>query len=227
MNGDQTRYRVAVVTGGHAFDVPNFHLLFRRLAGLDATIQSMDDFASSSQETRDRYDGCVFYHMLKGTPLDTGQAWYSGKPLSALERLEETGQGLVVLHHALLAYEEWPAWRELSGINPVFRSYQHDQLLKVRVLNREHAITAGLTDFELVDETYEMDEPDEGNEILLGTDHPQSLKALPGHGATDTRRFFRWSWDMTTSAGATQILQTCCAGDSCGRWKNRRVKSGI
>jgi len=186
MNNDQTQYRVAVVTGGHAFDVPNFHLLFRRLAGLDAILQSMDDFASSSQETRDGYDVIVFYHMLKGSPLDTGQPWYSGKPLSALERLKETGQGLVVLHHALLAYEEWPAWRELSGINPVFRSYQHDQLLKVRVLNREQAITAGLADFELVDETYEMDEPDAGNEILLGTDHPQSLKALAW-----TRRYGR------------------------------------
>jgi type 1 glutamine amidotransferase len=186
MNDDQVQIRLAVVTGGHAFDVPNFHRLFRRLAGLDAYVQSMDDFASSSQETRDAYDGIVFYHMLKGTPVETGQPWYSGKPLLALERLKETGQGLVVLHHALLAYEEWPVWRELSGINPTLRSYHHGQVVKVHVLNTEHPITAGLADFELVDETYVMDEPDAGNEILLATDHPQSVKALAW-----TRRFGR------------------------------------
>jgi type 1 glutamine amidotransferase len=178
MKGDQVQLRLAVVTGGHAYDVPNFQRLFQRLAGMDAYVQSMDDFASSSQETRDAYDGIVFYHMLKGTPLDTGQPWYSGKPLQALERLQETGQGLVVMHHALLAYEDWPVWRELSGINPVLHSYHHDQLVKVRVLNREHPITAGLADFELVDETYVVDEPDAGNEILLVTDHPQSVNAL-------------------------------------------------
>ena len=186
MYGNQAQIRLAVVTGGHSFDFPNFHHLFRRLAGMDATMQSMDDFAALSQVTRDGYDGIVFYHMLKGTPLDTGQPSHSGKLLLALERLKETGQGLVVLHHALLAYEDWPAWRELSGINPAFRSYHHDQLLKVRVLNPDHPITAGLADFELVDETYEMDEPDAGNEILLATDHPQSLKALAW-----TRRFGR------------------------------------
>lgn len=186
MSGDSVQVRLAVVTGGHAFDVPNFHRLFRRLAGIDAYVQPMDDFASSSQETRDAYDGIVFYHMLPGTPLDIGQPGYSGKPLQALKRLTETGQGLVVMHHALLAYEKWSAWRELSGINPVLRGYHHDQSIKVRVINREHPITAGLVDFGVMDETYEIDEPDEGNEILLATDHPQSVKALAW-----TRRFGR------------------------------------
>jgi type 1 glutamine amidotransferase len=177
MGNDQPQIRLAVVTGGHAFDVPNFHRLFRRLESIDAYVQSMDDFAASSQETRDRYDAILFYHMLKGTPIDTSQSRYSGKPLQALEQLKDTGQGLVVMHHALLAYEDWPSWREMSGINPIFRGYQHDQEVKVRVLHPEHPITAGLADFELVDETYEMDEPDAGNEILLATDHLHSLKA--------------------------------------------------
>ena len=186
MNGEPPRIKLAVVTGGHAFDVPNFHRLFRRLPGVDAYVQPMDDFASSSQGIRDGYGCILFYHMLKGSPLDAGQPGHATKTLTALERIKETGQGLVVMHHALLAYELWPDWRELSGINPVFRSYQHDQRLKVGVLNPEHPITAGLTGFELVDETYEMDEPDAGNEILLATDHPQCVKALAW-----TRRFGR------------------------------------
>ena len=37
--------KVAVVTGGHRFDVPNFHGLFRKLEGVDAFIQSLEDFA--------------------------------------------------------------------------------------------------------------------------------------------------------------------------------------
>lgn len=170
--------RLAVVTGGHAFDVPNFHRLFRRLKDVDAYVQTMDDFAASPQETRDQYDAVLFYHMLKETPLSQGQSGSNGKTLAALERLRECGQGLVVLHHALLAYPEWPGWRKISGIDPALESYQHDQKLAVRVVDSDHPITAGLSDFELVDETYQMHEPDPGNRLLLATHHPGSLTSL-------------------------------------------------
>jgi hypothetical protein len=40
---DATAIRIAVVTGGHSFDVLNFHKLFRTLSGVDACIQHVDE----------------------------------------------------------------------------------------------------------------------------------------------------------------------------------------
>src|SRR5512145_2213038 len=60
--------RVAVVTGGHAYDVPNFHKLFRALAGVDAYIQHMDDFLATPEAVRDQYEVVLFYHMLMHNP---------------------------------------------------------------------------------------------------------------------------------------------------------------
>ena len=41
-----------------------------------------------------------------------------------------------------------------------------------------HSITQGMEDWDLIDESYVMVEPDEGNDILLAVDHPQSMKAI-------------------------------------------------
>lgn len=72
--------RVAVITGGHNFDVPGFHQLFRSLAGVDAYIQHLDDFACASESARDNYDVVLFYLMFRETPVDEGQPWYRGQP---------------------------------------------------------------------------------------------------------------------------------------------------
>jgi len=40
-----------------------------------------------------------------------------------LEHLGQTAQGIVVLHHALLAYPQWPLWRSIAGIEG--RSFGH------------------------------------------------------------------------------------------------------
>ncbi len=82
--------KTAVVTGGHAFDVVNFHRLFRSLAGIDAYIQSIDDFSVTTQEARDGYDVVVFYIMMRDRPVDEGLPWYAGKPRTALEHLGQT-----------------------------------------------------------------------------------------------------------------------------------------
>jgi len=107
---------VAVVTGGHAYDVFNFHRLFRSLSGVEAIIQHMDDFASSPLEVRESYNAVLFYIMLMQGPTNEGQPWYAGRPKDALEHLGSTPQGIFVLHHALLAYPQWPVWSELVGI---------------------------------------------------------------------------------------------------------------
>ena len=170
--------KTAVITGGHAFDVLGFHTLFRGLAGVDAYIQHMDDFAASKEAVRDSYDVVLFYIFLQDSPTDD-RPWYEGKHKTALDHLGETKQGIVVMHHALLAYPQWPVWSEIVGIEDrSLDHYHHGQTVPVAVANAAHPITQGLRDWEMIDETYEMDDAGAGSEILLTTTHPKSMRTL-------------------------------------------------
>ena len=178
MQNDQS-CTVAVVTGGHSYDVPNFHRLFRSLDGVDAYVQSIDDFASSSKAVRQSYDAVVFYIMMIAGPVDEGLPWYAGKPLTALSELGETPQGIVVLHHALLAYPQWPAWGELVGIkdNRNF-GYYFGETVTTRIDNPSHPITHELSGWTMIDETYVMPDAGPGCDVLLSYEHPKSNRTI-------------------------------------------------
>ena len=170
--------KTAVVTGGHRFDVVNFHHLFQSLEGVQPYIQHMDDFAAAPEEERDAYECVVFYTMLRGGPSDAGVPGYAGKPKTALEHLGATEQGILVLHHAILGYPEWPLWNELVGIGDRSFGYHHDQSLQVETADRSHPITRGVASWEMIDETYTMADAGAGSEVLLTTRHPKSMRTL-------------------------------------------------
>lgn len=187
--------KTAVITGGHAFDVIGFTQLFRALGGssssencqrvscpqeirVDAYIQHIDDFASSPQEVRDSYEAIVFYLFMQETPVDEGRPWYAGKPRKVLEYLGETAQGIVILHHALLAYREWPLWSEIVGIEDRGFGYHHGQQIHTEIANSDHSITQGLRAWDMVDETYTVNDAGPGNTVLLTTEHPKSMRTL-------------------------------------------------
>jgi hypothetical protein len=177
--GVERPVKVAVVTGGHSYEVVEFHQLFRSLEDIDAYIQHMDDFCSSPEAVRDGYDVVLFYTMLTEGPGDEGLPWYAGKPLPALAHLGETWQGIVQLHHSILAYPRWEPWSEMVGIEDRGSfGYYHDEVVPVSVVNDAHPITRGVDDWEMIDETYTMNEPGPGSQVLLTTNHPQSMRAL-------------------------------------------------
>lgn len=168
----------AVVTGGHLFDVIGFGDLFRDLEGVQAYIQHIDDFAAASEEVRDGYDVVLFYLFMQDGPHDEDQPSYAGKPKTVLEHLGESGQGLVILHHALLAYRGWSVWNDLVGVEDRGLGYYHGEQLRVEIADTEHPITHGLQDWDMVDETYTMGDVGVGSHILLTTDHPRSMHTL-------------------------------------------------
>ena len=145
---------------------------------MNATIQHLDDFASSPEEVRDSYDVALFYFMPTEAPIDEGLPWYAGKPKTALEHLGKTGQGIVLLHHAILAYSQWPLWDEVVGIQERSFGYYMDQTVRTEIAVPAHPITKGLTAWEMVDETYTMNDAGEGSEILLAVDHPKSMRTI-------------------------------------------------
>jgi len=170
--------QVAVITGGHPFDVPSFHRLFRSLKGVNAMIQHIDDFASSPAEVRDAYQAVLFYFMMMPTPTDEKLPGYAGKPKAALEHLGATRQGIIVLHHALLAYPQWPVWSEIVGIANRKFGYHPNQKLRLDVVKPDHPIVKGMPAWEMTDETYTMADAGAGSEVLLATDHPKSMKTV-------------------------------------------------
>jgi type 1 glutamine amidotransferase len=187
------KIKTAVVTGRHPFDVPAFHTLFRSLPGIDFYPQHLEDFVTDAGKVRDWYDVVVFYNFHQETPGDV-QGWYEKAAKESLERLGETRQGILLLHHALLAFKGSPLWSELTGVQERTFGFFMNQSLRVHVANAEHPITRGLSDWDMVDETYTMADamPVDGNTILLTVDHPQSMKTLAWTRQYRNARVFCW-----------------------------------
>jgi type 1 glutamine amidotransferase len=175
---DDRRVRLAVVTGGHGFDVTNFHRLFRRFVEVDAYVQHLEEFAGASQEVRDAYHAVLFYFMPTQDPTSDRRDRHAAHPLAALEHLGQSEQGLVVLHHALLAYRDWPLWGRIVGLADRSFEYFGGQTLRVEPADADHPITRGLGPWTMIDETYTLGEPGADSTPLLTTDHPHSMSTL-------------------------------------------------
>ncbi|MBN1583749.1 MAG: ThuA domain-containing protein [Anaerolineae bacterium] len=171
------KIKVAAITGHHAFDVPGFYTLFRSLPGIDAYPQSLDDYCASADQVREQYDVLVFYNFHQDTPGEKVE-WWQGDQKTVLESLGESEQGILILHHGLLAYRKWQLWSDLVGIQERGFGYHPNETIAIHVEKADHPITEGLQDWEMIDETYTVDEPGEGCEILLTTDHPKSMRAI-------------------------------------------------
>ncbi len=171
--------KTAVITGNHAFDVPAFTRLFRVLPNVNAYIQSLSNFAADAGRVRDWYDVVLFYNFHQGAPASAEEESGLGDRVwKTLERLGETRQGIVVLHHALLAFRDWPFWSDIVGIEERGFGYHDDQHLEIEVADPSHPITQGIRGWEMVDETYTVNEPEPDCQVLLTTDHPRSMRAL-------------------------------------------------
>jgi type 1 glutamine amidotransferase len=163
-----TETKVAVVTGNHPYDVIAFHELFRSLRGVKAYIQNFEEFAADQIHHSD-YDVVLFYNMHLELPDERR---------GVLEALGASKQGVFILHHALLAFPKWSRWSEIVGIRDRSFEFYHDQDILVEVADPEHFITRGMESWTMVDETYVMNDADEGCHVLLTSSHARSMKTL-------------------------------------------------
>ena len=110
--------------------------------------------------------------------------------MASYRALFDTGIGIFVLHHHLSAHPESPNFWDLAGGCYVFESnrhiggqtlplgdFHHGETVHVYV-EKEHPILAGIEDFTIVDEVYENAYVSPQAEVLLTTDHPQSVKQI-------------------------------------------------
>ncbi|MGQ9523277.1 MAG: ThuA domain-containing protein [Armatimonadota bacterium] len=172
------RVRALVVTGGHDFEREGFFSLFQGYDDLE--YQEAAHPKANDMYAADRiapFDVIVLYDMAQEI---TEQQ--KANLVAALRR----GKGLVVLHHAIANYQEWPEYEKIigaryylqpkvvNGVQKARSAYEHDVKLTVHLADPKHPIVKGLKDFEIVDEVYSLFDVSPTVRPLLKTSHPKS-----------------------------------------------------
>jgi type 1 glutamine amidotransferase len=105
-----------------------------------------------------------------------------------LQRFVRDGKGLVVIHYASGAFENWPEFRNLVGRT---QRKKHDKRgpFTVVIANHDHPVTRGLKDFETDDELFIELQGDRPIEVLATAhskitdkDHPMAFVLDYGKG---------------------------------------------
>ena len=93
----------------------------------------------------------VVLNFMNPKPLDLG-----AKGRENLRQYVEGGKGLVLIHFACGAFQEWPEFRDLVGRvwDPKLRGHDPRGKFRVEITSVKHPITDGLQPFEADDELY-------------------------------------------------------------------------
>jgi len=174
--------RVLVVTGGHDFEREPFFGLFRGQADIRFEEAAHPGaHARLSPRGAAEYDVIVLYDMWQ--PI-TEQA------KADLVALLRQGKPVVALHHSLASYNDWPEYARIiggryrlqaetvDGVQRPASTYQHDVRFRVKVADPRHPVTKGISDFDILDETYGDFDVLPGVKPLLTTDAPTSGRVI-------------------------------------------------
>lgn len=166
--------KVVVVTGGHDFDSESFFGMFDNLENIDyvQARQKDDSEIFEDASTVDPYDVIVLYNMRQKI---------SEKRRKNFIDILNKGKGLVVLHHAIAAFDDWREYEKIIGGRFFFNegvrdgktykksTYRHDVDFTINITQKQHPLTRGLDDFEIHDETYKGCFFQKDNNVLLTT----------------------------------------------------------
>jgi uncharacterized protein len=174
--------KVLLLTGGHGFEKEPFLKVFEDNRDISFTHVSHGKPDSFGYDRPDllSYDVVVLYDMLQKI---------SDAQKTNFLSLFKRGIGLVVTHHAIVSYQEWPEFeRIIGGTYPENQAkkgqvtaqlgYEHDVEVPVVIVATNHPVTAGLKDFTLVDEIYWGFRTRPDVTPLITTTQPKSGKPL-------------------------------------------------
>ena len=150
----QAKARVLLVTGqdypGHPWrqTAPLVAQLLRQDARLDVSVIEDPHFLDSS--ALNAYDVVVLHFMNWECPAP----WAAAR--ENLRRFVAGGKGLVLLHFACGAFQDWPEFRNLAGRSwdPKLRGHDPRGPFQVEFTSAVHPITKGLKPFTTDDEMY-------------------------------------------------------------------------
>lgn len=172
------KLQVAVLVGHHPYDIVGFQKMLDSFEDCQCYVQPIDLFMQD-EDNKMKYDTVLYYNMNWNTPVEKED------PIRQYmkQQLGTTGQGIVLLHHALLSFQKWDLYTEVCGLRErgadgLFQ-YHQNQLVTETIIDHEHPITRDIGDFSLIDETYIIGEPEEpGSHILITTDNSKSIKNI-------------------------------------------------
>ncbi|MFC1634607.1 ThuA domain-containing protein [Planctomycetota bacterium] len=103
-----------------------------------------------AKESLGDYDVIVLHFMDWEVP-DPGP-----KARANLQRVVRNGKGLVLVHFACGAFQEWPEFVKLAGRawDPKLRGHDPHGKFTVKITDAKHPAMKGMKDFETVDELY-------------------------------------------------------------------------
>ena len=175
--------RILVITGGHDYKTEQFNQMLASLG--DNIIYQIAELPAAYdmflKENRSKYDVLVFYHMWQNI---------TEKQAADMSDCIRQGKPLVVLHHSICAYDDWPEYLNITGgkyfhkpitINGTeypASSYIHDIHFMVNIVDPKNPVTKGLNDFEVFDETYKGFYVEQGVIPLLTTNEPTSTHII-------------------------------------------------
>lgn len=177
----QKKSHILIVTGGHGFKEVPFYNMLDSLGDISyekaEQPKGNEVIASPAVE---KYDALVFYDMYDSITPSQKQAYVT---------LLQKGKAMIFLHHSLVSYQGWEEFQRiiggkyygratLVGGDTLKSSYQHDVIIPVKIENRQHPVTKGLTDFQIYDEVYGNFGVQPTIKPLLSTTHPGSSRYI-------------------------------------------------
>ena len=176
------KIRALVITGGHEFEKEQFFKVFKDNPDITfVAVEHPNAQAMFKAEAARQYDVIVMY--------DFNQKISDEAKADFVARLKE-GKGLVVLHHAIATYPDWPEYWKIigaryylektvvDGVDKARSAYKHGMHFTIHVADPEHPVTRGVKDYEILDETYKWFDVAKDCHPLLTTEEPESNKVI-------------------------------------------------
>lgn len=177
----EKQLNVLIVTDERKFNREAFFEMFDSFNSIKwKEISQSKVFDLLATDSIKSYDAVVFYDMPENVVLSSVQK-------DNMLKFFEDGAPAVFLHHSLLSYREWDEFSDIIGgryynKTPLVIStgdtiqsvYQHDVRYKIHIADKDHPVTRGLIDFEILDETYNNYVVNSDVRVLLTTENPSS-----------------------------------------------------
>jgi uncharacterized protein len=186
------KIRLLIMTGSHPFQTNQFFQLFKDNPGV--TFQAYvhpDAQAKLRPEAAKDFDVLVLYDYWQKI-TDEAKADFVN--------FLKSGKGLLVLHHAVADYQQWPEYEKILGgryymqktvVNGVEkpRSRAREGMqFKVQIADPGHPVTRGVKDFVIHDETYYGYDMRPESHVLLTTGDTNNAPNLGWANTYETAR---------------------------------------
>ena len=171
--------KAVVVTGGHEFEHDPFFKLFQGYSDIQYVEAAQKDHSELFEDISNwNYDVIVLYNMsqnispkrqeqLQEAARGGRRAWSPCTTPRARSTRGKTYRQIIGARYPL-------KHQTIDGKQFATGTYEHDNDLNIKVVDREHPITRGLSDFTIHDEVYKGIWFASDNHVLLTTDHPKN-----------------------------------------------------